>query len=228
MNPEPDSRTRIVLSWLREDAHENAERLLLRALDEVDATPQRRSWWPAWRSNQMNTYAKLIAGAVVVLVVAVVGYQFLPAKSGVGGPSPSPTSSPTPTLLARGSFTSHGVSAQLDATGSGATVDGTMTVSDSGKNATVDLECTRTTEDGLIEIGGLVTESTFDDHFPQGHRVAIILQPGSPVKAIWWVALVAEPVDPSCQALFEGMDKPGADDPRPGLEPIEGTVELGP
>ena len=57
MTTERDPRTRIVLSWLREDAHENAERVLLRALDEVDTTPQRRSWWPAWRIHWMNTYA---------------------------------------------------------------------------------------------------------------------------------------------------------------------------
>ena len=44
MTTEHDPRTRIVLSWLREDAHENPEQMLLRALDEVDATPQRRSW----------------------------------------------------------------------------------------------------------------------------------------------------------------------------------------
>ena len=35
-----DPQTRIVLSWLREDAHENPEHMLLRALDEVDTTPQ--------------------------------------------------------------------------------------------------------------------------------------------------------------------------------------------
>ena len=80
MTTDPDPRTRIVLSWLREDAHENAERVLLRALDEVDTTPQRRSWWPAWRPNSMNTYAKLIAAAAAVLVVAVVGYQLLPGE----------------------------------------------------------------------------------------------------------------------------------------------------
>jgi hypothetical protein len=225
MTTEHDPRTRIVLSWLREDAHENPERMLLRALDEVDATPQRRSW-PAWRSNRMSTYAKLIAAAAAVVLVAVVGYQFLPSSGGVGG-EPTIEPSPTPTVLARGDFTSHGVVAQIDATGSGADVDGTMTVSDSGQNATVDLECTRTTDDGLIEIGGLVTESTFDDFFPQNRRVAVIFQPGSPVKAVWRIALVAEPVEPSCQALFETMDKPGADDPRPGLEPIDGSVELG-
>jgi hypothetical protein len=220
-----DPQTRIVLSWLREDAHENPEHMLLRALDEVDATPQRRSLWPAWRSNSMNTYAKLIVAAAAVLLVAVVGYQFLPSNGGVGG-EPTIAPSQSPTVLARGDFTSHGVVAQIDATGSGDDVAGTMTVSDSGQDATVDLECARTTDDGLIEIGGLVTESTFNDGFPQGRRVAVIFEPGSPVKAIWWIALVAEPVVPSCQALFESMDAPGADDPRPGLEPIEGTVEL--
>jgi hypothetical protein len=220
-----DPQTRIVLSWLREDAHENPEHMLLRALDEVDATPQRRSLWPAWRSNSMNTYAKLIVAAAAVLLVAVVGYQFLPSHGGVGG-EPTIAPSQSPTVLARGDFTSHGVVAQIDATGSGDDVAGTMTVSDSGQDATVDLECARTTDDGLIEIGGLVTESTFNDGFPQGRRVAVIFEPGSPVKAIWWIALVAEPVVPSCQALFELMDAPGADDPQPGLEPIEGTVEL--
>jgi hypothetical protein len=96
MTTNHDPRTRIVLSWLREDAHENAERVLLRALDEVDTTPQRRSWWPAWRTNSMSTYAKLIAAAAAVLVVAVVGYQLLPGNGGIGSqptiaPSPSPT-----------------------------------------------------------------------------------------------------------------------------------------
>jgi hypothetical protein len=226
MTTDRDPRTRIVLSWLREEAHENPERMLLRALDEVDATPQRRAWMPAWRSNRMSTYAKLIAAAAAVVLVAVVGYQFLPSSGGVGG-EPTIEPSPSPTLLARGDFTSHGVAAQIDATGSGDDVAGTLTVSDSGQDATVDLECARTTDDGLIEIGGLVTESTFDDGFPKDRRVAVIFEPGSPVKAVWRIALVAEPVDPSCQALFETMDKPGADDPRPGLEPIEGTVELG-
>jgi hypothetical protein len=225
MTTDRDPRTRIVLSWLREEAHENPERMLLRALDEVDATPQRRAWMPAWRSNRMNTYAKLIVAAAAVLVVAFAGFQLLPGSGGVGG-EPTIEPSPSPTVIARGDFTSHGVVAQIDATGSGDDVAGTLTVSDSSADATVDLECARTTDDGLIEIGGLVTESTFDDFFPQGRRVAVIFQPGSPVKAVWRVALVAEPVDPSCQALFETMDTPGADDPRLGLEPIEGTVEL--
>ena len=92
MTTERDPGTRIVLSWLREDAHENAERVLLRALDEVDATPQRRSWWPARRPMQMNTYTKLAIGAAALVVVAVVGYNVLPRSPDLGGPlTPSPT-----------------------------------------------------------------------------------------------------------------------------------------
>lgn len=224
MTTEHDPRTRIVLSWLREDAHENAERVLLRALDEVDTTPQRRSRWPAWRTDRMNTYAKLIAAAAAVLVVAFVGYRFLPGNGGIGG-QPTITPSPSPALLAVGTFTSHGVAAQLDARGAGDSVTGILTVSDSGLRATVDLECSRST-DGLIIIGGLVSDSTFDDNFPEGHRVAVIFEPGSPVKAVWWVALIDEAPVATCQALVDDVIKPA--EAAPGLEPIEGTVELGP
>ena len=96
--------------------------------------------------------------------------------------------------------------------------------------ATVDLECARTTADGLIEIGGLIKDSTFDvdnqtdwhGGFPEGERVAIIFQPGSPVKAIWNVTAADQEVA-SCAAMFETMDasadevSPGS----PGLDPID-------
>ena len=95
MTTERDPGTRIVLSWLREDAHENAERVLLRALDVVDTTPQRRSWWPARRSL-MPAYAKLVVAAAAFVVVAVVGYNLIP-RNGNGGPvTPTPTASPIP------------------------------------------------------------------------------------------------------------------------------------
>ena len=97
MTTEHDPRTRIVLSWLREDAHENAERMLLRALDEVDATPQRRPWWPAWRSNRhehLRQAGDRRRGGASWSRVA--GFQFLP-RSGTSGGQPSPTPAPTAT-----------------------------------------------------------------------------------------------------------------------------------
>jgi hypothetical protein len=95
---------RILDAYLAPEADRLADRVIDAALADIARTPQRRSWWPAWRSNRMNTYAKLIAAAAAVLVVAVVGYQFLPSNGGIGGepsarPSPTATSSPSATAI---------------------------------------------------------------------------------------------------------------------------------
>jgi hypothetical protein len=228
MTTERDRETRVVLSWLREETHENAERVLLRALDEVDTTPQRRSWWSAWRTSPVNTYAKLLAVAAAVLVVAVAGYQFLPRDGGPGG-QPTIAPSPSQALLARGTFTAKvgGFTVDLDATGDDSNVTGSMIVGDEGNPGfTVDLECTRTV-DGLLWIGGDVTESTNSDA-PAGTRAAIILKRGTPVEAIF-VFQMDDPRSASCQAFFDDMIAlGGTEEIQAGMEPIEGTVELGP
>jgi hypothetical protein len=93
--------TRIVRSWLRVDEHESADRVLDNVFALLDATPQRPAWWPARRIAAVNTYAKLLIAAAAVVVVALVGYNLLPATSGPGGPpavSPSPSASASPSL----------------------------------------------------------------------------------------------------------------------------------
>jgi len=235
MTTERDPRTRIVLSWLREEAYENAERVLLRALDEVDTTPQRRSWWPAWRTNRMNTYAKLIGAAAAVVVVAIGGYQFLPGGSGSGGANATP--SPSPALLARGDFvTSVDEVVELEATGEGSSVTGRLTVSAVSEDDyvfTVDLQCARTTEDGLIMIGGVTTDSTTGYVSPEGTFAAIVLKRGSPVEATIWSQRGGPTSEAaSCLAYLDEqlMEEPSRhpDPPSDWLDPIEGTVELGP
>lgn len=213
--------TPLVRSWLDEGATSLPDRVLDAVLDQVPATPQRRSWWPAWRSNPMNTYAKLITAAAAVLVVAVVGYQFLPGRSGAGGETTAP--SPTPALLAVGDFISHGVTTRLDARGEGANVTGTMTVSDEGGRATVALECSRTTAGGLTIIGGLVTDSTYRDFFVEGIRVAIALLRGSPVKAFYHFP--EGPPPSTCPAFLDIVPDSLTNEV---LEPINGSVELAP
>ena len=99
MTTEGDPRTRIVMSWLREDAHEDAERVLLRALDEVDATSQRGRPWSGRRLADRNSFAKLAIAAAAVVVIALAGMQFLPRSGTSGGqPSPTPTATATPAL----------------------------------------------------------------------------------------------------------------------------------
>ncbi len=90
--------TRIVRSWLRTDEHESADRVLDAVLDQIDTTPQRRvTWWPVRRLFDMNKALTFGVAAAALVIVAVLGYNFLvPAGPRVGGPagSPSPTASP--------------------------------------------------------------------------------------------------------------------------------------
>lgn len=183
----------------------------------------------------MTNPVRYAVAAAAVLVVALIGFRFLPANDSFGGPTTAapttaPTiapSSPTPAPLATGEFSSHGVAASIDARGAGSDVTGTMALSDTGLTATVDLECSRTTESGLLMIGGLLTNSTFTEFFPAGHRVAVVFQAGAPVKAVWYIVLPGDEPMPTCQALMDFMATDEAEF-IDGLEPIEGTVQLGP
>ncbi len=96
--------TRIVRSWLEVGATALPDRVLDAVLDQLPATPQRRSWGPARRFLDMNTSAKLAIAAAAVLVVALASFYLLPRGGGLNGgpgpglsPSPTPTSTPSPT-----------------------------------------------------------------------------------------------------------------------------------
>ena len=92
--------TRLVRSWLRTDEHESADRVLDNVLALLDTTPQHRSW-PVRRFAAMNTYAKLAIAAAAVVVVAIVGINFLPRDSSVvGGVAPTASPSPSPSASA--------------------------------------------------------------------------------------------------------------------------------
>jgi hypothetical protein len=132
-----------------------------------------------------------------------------------------------------GSFGSHGGNIELQATGGGSNVTGSMTYADVGGEAlggfTVEIVCTRTTDGGLIMIGGPVIESTkvYVEDAPQGSNIAIVLQRGSPVKAYVEVEGPG-PHEASCPAFLETIPDLGDPEHDAALEPIEGNVELRP
>ena len=170
----------------------------------------------------MKSYVKLIVAATAVFVVA--GCQ---AQSGGSGGEPTSASSPSATLLASGSFRAKGEPVELDATGDGDTVTGTMTVGDPGEPLfAVDLACARFAEDGRVLIAGNTTESNAE-WATEGTYTAIVLKPGTPVHAVFGFQEDA-PSATDCLAYLDGIvDRHFATAVGDGaLEPTEGTVEL--
>jgi hypothetical protein len=169
----------------------------------------------------VNRLAIMAAGAVV-LVVAGVGYTLLLEILG-----PAVTPSPSRTLLPRGTFVA-GYAVDIKAVGRGSSVEGRMIVSEGRPSFTVDLQCTRTTEDGVILIGGLTTETT-TVVAPEGTYAGIVFMPGSPVRATIWSQRGGDTTQarfPSCLAYLDEKLTWRFDLIEIG--PIKGTVELGP
>jgi hypothetical protein len=86
---------RSLRSWLRENRHEDADRVLDAVFDQVPATPQRRAGWLARRFSVLNNnVVRFGIAAAAVILVAIVGISLLP-RAGVGEPdaSPSPSAS---------------------------------------------------------------------------------------------------------------------------------------
>ena len=90
--------TRIVRSWLKEDAHEDATRVLNLVLEQANTTRQRRSRWPAWRLSPMTSTMKLVITSAAVVVVAVAGALLL-RSANVGTPRTTATAQPSPLAL---------------------------------------------------------------------------------------------------------------------------------
>jgi hypothetical protein len=212
---------------------------------EIDKTRQRAFIGP-WRISSMNRFLAIAAAAAAVLVVVVVGSQLFGSPTNVGGggeatPTPQPTSStPVEVTLASGSFTvplgEFGEAVDIEAVRTGDDVSGTMEISNpvGGEGAySVDVQCARTTDDGILLIGGEVTESTYQEFIEDGAYVVIVLAPGTPVRMLWAAdVLVADEVPApaeSCSAFVETMldDPEFVDAADVQGRPIEGDLELG-
>ena len=83
---------RVVRSWLHEDRHEDATRVLDSVLVELDTAPQRRSSWAARRFPTMNNMLRVGLVTAAVVIIAVIALNFLPGSPGPGSePTPKPS-----------------------------------------------------------------------------------------------------------------------------------------
>ncbi|HZM72880.1 MAG TPA: hypothetical protein VFC71_05850 [Candidatus Polarisedimenticolia bacterium] len=101
MTANHDLERRVADYYANESPQRAPDRVLVDALNTIESIPQRRVLaLVPWRFRPMNMYAKLAIAAAAVVVVAIVGYNLLPGRGDVGGPSPSPTQTPVPIVLA--------------------------------------------------------------------------------------------------------------------------------
>ena len=144
---------RAVDQWLDEGSDATPPEVIDAVLLAVRSTPQERDFGVPWRTTSMTSYLRVAAVIALAAIASTAAIStFGPGGSGFGGTNATP--SPSPALLARGNFVTVLGAVELEATGVGSSVTGRMTVSDEGSSFTVDLQCARTTEDGLIMIGG--------------------------------------------------------------------------
>ena len=139
-----------------------------------------------FRVNQLLPVG--LGAAATLLVVFIIGRQLLPVDPASGE-----------MLLARGNFAFGDAVVELEATARGSAVAGTMRVTHTAPDGvyryTVDLQCARTTPDGLVIIGGYATEANdFGSVLaPVGSHAAIVLKRGSPVEATTWTGSKHDP-----------------------------------
>jgi hypothetical protein len=88
--------TRVVRSWLGEDEHDTAGHVLEVVLSRLDTTPQRRPMWPPRRFIDVSNMFRLAVAGAAVMVMVLVGLQFIPSTPGPGGPSVEPSLPPSP------------------------------------------------------------------------------------------------------------------------------------
>ncbi len=94
MTPERDIE-RLLDAWLAEGPQQVSDRAFDDAVARLYRTRQRRAWRLPWRDLTVSTPMRLATAAVAIVAIAAIGYQFLPG-SDVGGPTPSPTVTPSP------------------------------------------------------------------------------------------------------------------------------------
>jgi hypothetical protein len=97
MNQQRDIE-RLLNHWFSDGPTEAPDRVIDHVTDRIERQSQRHAWRLQRRPYPMNAYAKIAVAAAAVIIVALVGYNLLPGRAGIGGPvaTPTPTASLSP------------------------------------------------------------------------------------------------------------------------------------
>ena len=177
--------------------------------DRTESARQRVVIGP-WRTPDiMNKLIPIGLGAAAVVVVLVIGAQFLgfPDSGGVGGaPSAEPTAAPVGGTV---EYTGDGIpsTTEVNAVADGTSVSGTaVSTSSRGTSHTVALECAARDGDTWA-FGGTVSATTVPGE-QDGSWSAVVVRDGTPQQiAIWLSDSKVEGDD--CDAWLGKMDMAG-------------------
>jgi len=139
---------RLIRAFLDEGVTELPERVYDVVRSDIDQTRQRVAIGP-WRAPDMNTFAKFAMAAAAVLVVAVVGYNILPAGGGNVGVAPPVSPSPSPSVSLAPTATPSPSPSDLAFFPDGTISAGRHSMIRSGKSLSVDMPSGWTSHGGF-------------------------------------------------------------------------------
>ena len=197
----PDRETlRIIGSWMEDGRTRLPEHVLDAVLDQLPSTPQRRPGWRARRISHVNGLAKFAIAAVVAVVAALLGFNFL--RGPVVGPAASPSpASPTFDAVPQGEWSATGGMVQRRTEGHSVTLldDGRVLVAGGGGSRS---GATRTAElydpaTGTWSATGDMTGARYDQSATLLRDGRVLVAGGSASFATEQVLASAELYDPS-------------------------------
>lgn len=99
MKNRSDNIDRVLQVWMADGPAAIPDRVVDVVAARIGVQRQRRRW-PFPRRTNVTTQIKLIAALAAALIVAVVGYNLLPGRTGPGQPTTAPTPGAQPTAAA--------------------------------------------------------------------------------------------------------------------------------
>ena len=143
-----------------------------------------------------------VAAAAIAVVAVVLGGRFLPNEPTVGGPTSSPTPSPTAAFVG-GQFVFAGDAAvSIDASSDGSTLSGSVEGEWGGKPFSITLQCLRQFDDRTWMLAGVLTQSA-DPNRADGSWGAVIVRDGSPQQTGVWTD--ASTAGDDCDEFVRGI-----------------------
>ena len=176
----------------------------------------------------MKPIIPVAVGAAAVLLAIVLGTQFLPDNSSVGGPTPTPSSAPSTTSgVVEGQFTyfllGEIVNVDMRATVNGSSLSGSADVAAPAGTFAGRLECARQVDDRTWMLAGEVEQTSMQEP-TVGTWMSLIVRDGSPQEA--GIVFADGPTADDCAEFVREIPASAVDSPVDVFPLTRGQISL--